>query len=248
MISTAFCLVALLPMSGPLYQVNQMPAPNELSEFFGPSVLSALDPLGWLWRRRADHFYSSSPAVARNRIPDKEIVPCEMWMRKIMKPQFIPANLNSLWHGIKMAPDRDLIVASYSVQQYSISWIDMQGQIAVILRNNLASPAPDNEMGIKSLLETVPSTFFKMPADWRTSFKVYTARRAFDNVDLWYGCTMDHAQVDERYRPLEKENWYTWCPYFTDGATIYYELSAVEDGRWLGWNYGVTKHRLPERD
>jgi len=247
MIFSSCCLAILASNQATATQAKAPREPNELSEIFSPAKTATLRKLGFPWDRRADHFFSASPPVKRNEIPDKVIEPCEMWLRKILKPEFIPANLISLWHGIRMAPDRDLLVANFTVKQYAMTWVDSQGQIALIVRDTSAVTPADTEEDIKDLARAVPRTFLKMPPGWENFFKVSAYPALPDRGSLWHGYAADVRAFDPRKNPPEKDNWFLDFEYFTDGATVYFEMRAVEDGKWLGWDYGASHYRLPGR-
>jgi len=246
MLLLTVCMSSILLNRSAIAQGIIRGEPNELAQPFSEAAVAKLDSLGYPWNRAAGHFYSASPVVKRRGIPDIAIQPCESWMRKALKPLFIPGNLDSLWHGIRMAPDVDLIVASYKIKQFEITWVDMQTDMALIVHDTTPNSIPpsDEEQAIATIKKTV-GTFVNMPSGWQSSFRATASSKSVGQNLLWFGQAFDAEQVDEHSIRVSKTFWYSVCPFFIEGSTVYVHLEGAEDGkyRWNG-NVPITS-RLP---
>jgi hypothetical protein len=164
---------------------------------------------------------------------------CEDLMRVVLRPGFIPSNISSLWHGIRGAPDDDLIVATYRVGTFKVTWLDMDGQEALIAEDLRRDARLLDKEEVQRWVMKTEEQFFNLPSVWKRTYRDWISSRKVDDRTLWYGGTEIGAQIVRGVR-VDKLNWFTDSDYFTDGRTIYIQMSAVENGesRWVGEGAG----------
>jgi hypothetical protein len=199
-----------------------------LTEAVQERTLQRLDGLGPDWARRAGHFRAATPAVPRAKLPAWVVQDAATWMRKILKPEIVPTNLDSMWYGLPKAPDRDLVVASYSVGANKVTWIDNESQMILLVKYP-DEGAPTSSEEVTTLVRKTFETYLNLPANWRKSFAAPSAPVGTANTGLWYGQVVCGEEMAPDGRVTSKRNWYSFCPFWTDGATVYIELSGVEN-------------------
>jgi hypothetical protein len=197
-----------------------------------PATLTRLAPLGDDWKRRIGRFRTHSPLVKRENIPDWIVENAEQWARKLVKPTMLPKKFD--WYGVRMAPDVDLVATSFPLGKSQATWIDSATQMILIVKSPRYSVLDTSE-DVLDLIRGTFRTSLALPSDWERTLKGGAEMVKEGDPSLWRG----QLNVGVTFRPngtvSSPAQWYDYCPFWTDGQTLYIEFRGMADGRGK-WN------------
>jgi|GEM_PF-5939058 len=196
-------------------------SPDALASLYSKATIEKLLTVAGQCEAGAKEFFSPAPPVPRDRLPNDLAKSCAYAMGPVLKKQFVPSGLDSLWFGIRQNwPMTDLVVAKFHSGHYDIVWVDDELSMKLYVRDTGSGERPLDRDGIEELVKQEAVDLLQLPSTWSATFKFNTDEVKSNGVFIWHGSAYDPTDKPSptgsyAYRP----GWFNHVCFFTDGIT-----------------------------